>query len=192
MTILRKVFAPVRAAGMTLGAGPRSRYRTAIVALAAVFLIPVWAVAQGPKIGYVNAPKLIESAPQGEAAIKELEAEFGPREKELRAMRDQIRRLEDEIEKDGLVMKEGERREKENSIKELDRNLKRLREELREDYNLRRNEELADLQRIVTKAIVEIAKQQEYDLILQDSVYVSPNLDITEQVLEKLRNIAKQ
>jgi outer membrane protein len=167
-------------------------YLAALIAFSIGALLPYNADAQGPRIGYVNAVKLIETAPQGEAALKTLEAEFGPREQELRSMRDEIRKLEDEIGKDGLVMKESERREKESAIRELQRTLKRSRDEMREDYNVRRNESLADLQRVVTKAIVEIAKQEEYDLILQDSVYVSPTLDITEQVLEKLRNIAKQ
>jgi outer membrane protein len=35
------------------------------------------------KIGYVNAAKVIDEAPQGEAALKKLEAEFGPRDKKL-------------------------------------------------------------------------------------------------------------
>lgn len=163
-----------------------------LAACCVVAFSPRSGFAQGPKIGYVNAVKLIETAPQGEAALKTLEAEFGPREQELRTMRDEIRKLEDDIGKNGLVMKESERREKESAIRDLQRNLKRSRDEMREDYNVRRNESLADLQRVVTKAIVEIAKQEQYDLILQDSVYVSPSLDITEQVLEKLRNIAKQ
>jgi len=84
-------------------------------------------------------------------------------------------------------MQEDDQRTKEEALREKQRRLKRVRQEFREDYNVRRNEELADLQRVVTKAIVEIAKAEGYDLILQESVYASPSIDITEQVLEKLR-----
>jgi len=139
------------------------------------------------KLGYVDAVRLIEQAPQGEQALKKLEEEFGPRDSEIKQLRDEIRTLEDELEKNALVMQEDDQRTKEEALREKQRRLKRVRTEFREDYNVRRNEELADLQRVVTKAIVEIAKAEGYDLILQESVYASPSIDITEQVLEKLR-----
>jgi len=57
----------------------------------------------------------------------------------------------------------------------------------REDYNQRRNEELAVLQQVVRKAILEIAKQEKYDLVLHEgTVYASDSIDITEKVLKKL------
>lgn len=143
--------------------------------------------AAAAKLGYVDAVRLIEQAPQGEQALKKLEEEFGPRDSEIKQLRDEIRTLEDELEKNALVMQEDDQRVKEEALRERQRRLKRVRTEFREDYNVRRNEELADLQRVVTKAIVEIAKAEGYDLILQESVYASPSIDITEQVLEKLR-----
>ncbi len=145
------------------------------------------AEAQSIKIGYVNAVKLVEEAPQGEAALEKLEAEFGPRDGELRSLRDQVNRLEEELEKDSLVLRESERLEKERQLRSLRRRLTRSRQEFREDYNLRRNEELGKLQAVVTEAIVEIAKSEGFDLILQDSVYASQKIDITEKVLRKLR-----
>ncbi len=145
------------------------------------------AEAQSLKIGYVNAVKLVEEAPQGEAALEKLEAEFGPRDGELRSLRDQVNRLEEELEKDSLVLRESERLEKERQLRSLRRRLTRSRQEFREDYNLRRNEELGKLQSVVTEAIVEIAKSEGFDLILQDSVYASQKIDITEKVLRKLR-----
>ncbi|HEY8553657.1 MAG TPA: OmpH family outer membrane protein [Burkholderiales bacterium] len=139
------------------------------------------------KVGYVNAVKVIEEAPQGEAALKKLEAEFGPRDKEIVAMQAKVKQLEEELEKNGLLMKEAERRAKEHEIVMLKRDLRRATQEFREDYNLRRNEELAALQKIVYKAIVEIAKQEDYDLILHEgTIYASKRVDLTDKVLKKL------
>ena len=139
------------------------------------------------KVGYVNAVKVIEEAPQGEAALKKLEAEFGPRDKQLVAMQAKVKQLEEELEKNGLLMKDAERRAKEHEIVVLKRDLRRATQEFREDYNLRRNEELAALQKIVYKAIVEIAKQEEYDLILHEgTIYASKRVDLTDKVLKKL------
>ncbi len=143
--------------------------------------------AQGIKIGYVNAVKVIEKAPQGEAALKKLESEFGPRDKRLVSMQNDIREVEDDLEKNGLIMKDADRRVKEREVLVMKRNLRRATQEFREDYNLRRNEELSVLQKIVKKAIVEIAKQEKYDLTVHEgTIYASSTIDITDKVLEKL------
>lgn len=139
------------------------------------------------KIGYVNAVKVIDEAPQGEAALKKLEAEFAPRDRELVATQNKIKQIEDDLEKNALVMKEADRRNKEREVLTLKRELKRTTQEFREDYNLRRNEELAALQKVVYKAIVEIAKLEKFDLILHEgTVYASEKIDITDKVLKKL------
>ena len=143
--------------------------------------------AQDIKIGYVNAVKVIETAPQGEAALKKLESEFGPRDKRLVSMQKDIKELEDDLEKNALIMKDADRRGKEREILTMKRDLRRATQEFREDYNLRRNEELAVLQKIVKQAIVEIAKQEKYDLIVHEgTIYASSTIDITDKVLEKL------
>lgn len=146
----------------------------------------------GVKIGYVDAVQLIEQAPQGENALKNLEAEFGPRDEELKTMRDKIRAMEEDMEKNSLVMSDSDRRDKENVLRDSQRDLKRSRDEFREDYNVRRNEELADLQKVVTKAIVEIAKSEGFHLIVQESVYAAEEINLTDRVLEKLRSESGQ
>ena len=163
-------------------------YKLFGVLLVFVFLLSASVVsAQGIKIGYVNAVKVIEEAPQGEAALKKLESEFGPRDKRLVSIQNDIRELEDDLEKNGLIMTDADRRAKERKILVMKRNLRRATQEFREDYNLRRNEELAVLQKIVKKAIVEIAKQEKYDLIVHEgTIYASSKIDITDKVLEKL------
>lgn len=163
-------------------------YKLFGVLLVFVFLLSASVVsAQGIKIGYVNAVKVIEEAPQGEAALKKLESEFGPRDKRLVSIQNDIRELEDDLEKNGLIMTDADRRAKERKILVMKRNLRRATQEFREDYNLRRNEELTVLQKIVKKAIVEIAKQEKYDLIVHEgTIYASSKIDITDKVLEKL------
>ena len=52
----------------------------------------------------------------------------------------------------------------------------------------RRNEEIAKVFDRVNKEINKIAKDGKYDLIVQDAVYISPRVDITEQVLKALNN----
>ncbi|MFP5348228.1 MAG: OmpH family outer membrane protein [Gammaproteobacteria bacterium] len=157
------------------------------LAVAAALGMASAAQAQNLKVGYVNAVKVIEEAPQGEAALKKLESEFGPRDKKLVAMQAKIKNLEDELEKNALLLKDPDRRAKEHEIVVLKRDLRRATQEFREDYNLRRNEELSALQKVVYKAIVEIAKQENYDLILHEgTIYASKKVDLTDKILKKL------
>jgi len=149
-------------------------------------LLPGAVAAADLKIGYVNAVKVIEEAPQGEAALKKLEAEFAPRDKKIVEMQNKLKRLEQDLEKNALLLKDSEHRSREFEIISLKRDLSRATQEFREDYNLRRNEELAALQKIVQKTINEIAKQENYDLILESAVYAGPRADITEKILKKL------
>jgi len=145
------------------------------------------------KIGYVDAVKVLDQAPQGKAALKRLEAEFAPRDKKLVQLRNKIKKLEDDLDKNTLTLKESERRNRERDLLTYKRDLNRSTEEFREDYNLRRNEELAALQKLVYRTIVEIAKQRHYDLILHEgTVYASNKIDITDLVLKRLRQKMKK
>ena len=143
------------------------------------------------KIGYVNVVKVIEKAPQGELALKRLDTEFAPRDKKLLGMREQIKKLETDLDKDSLVLKSQDREKKERDLLVLKRDLRRSTQEFREDYNLRRNEELAALQKLVYKTIIELAKKEGYDLIVHEgAVYSSSKIDITDKVLQILKHNA--
>jgi len=159
--------------------------KSALLLLGAL-LLPGSVNAADLKIGYVNAVKVIEEAPQGEAALKKLEAEFAPRDKKIVEMQNKLKKLEEDMKKNALLLKDTEHRSREFEIISLKRDISRATQEFREDYNLRRNEELATLQKIVQKTINEIAKQENYDLILESAVYAGPRADITDKILKKL------
>jgi len=148
------------------------------------------AVAQVPlKIGFVNASTILERAPQAEEARKRLEEEFNDRDLALVDAQKAVRDLEDRMIDQGPEMSDSERRRLERDIRNQKRDLKRLEEEFKEDFNLRRNEELGKLQRLVYDAIASLAKAEEFDLIVnQDSViFASERVDVTEKVLERLQ-----
>ncbi|HXH03964.1 MAG TPA: OmpH family outer membrane protein [Candidatus Competibacteraceae bacterium] len=139
------------------------------------------------KIGVVNIQKLMDEAPQAQTARGRLEQEFAPRDKLLVDAQRSLRRLEDRLTKEGESLSDEERRSLEREIAVQKRELRRATDEFREDFTIRRNEELSKLQRQIYETIVELAKQQGYDLILESGViYASGQVDITEQVLQRL------
>ncbi len=157
---------------------------------AAALVLPLsLAQAADLKIGFVSVAKILSSAPQAEAASKRLEQEFAPRQKGLVEAQKSVRKLEEKLSKDGAVMSESQRRNLENDIRNQLRDLNRTNAELREDFNLRRNEELGKFQKQVLEVINGLAKEEGFDLVVNDgaTLYASPQVDITDKVLSRLK-----
>ncbi len=141
------------------------------------------------KIGFVDPVRLIEQAPQGTRALAILSDEFRSREEDLQQRHSQIQEMEADLERNILVMDATSAQARQREIESLNRRLARSRQELREDYNLRRNEELAKLQTLVREVIVELARAGDYDLVVEQAVYVSEAINITDLVLERLAEL---
>lgn len=159
----------------------------AFMTLLAAMALPGVASAE-LKIGVVNAIKILEGAPQAEAARKQLEKEFASRDRDLVARQKTIKEMEDRLAREGATMSEAEARKLERDIVSKRRDLKRDQDEFREDVNLRRNEEFGKIQKEIVQSIQDVAKSEGYDLILGEGViYASDKTDITNAVLERLR-----
>jgi outer membrane protein len=157
-----------------------------IAALSASLLWAGVAGAEDYKIGVVRTDRILQESGPMVKAQKKLEKEFANREQELQKVAKQARDLQSQVEKEGVTLGEAERRSKEQELNRVNRDLQRMQRELREDYNLRRNEEWSAVLERVNKVINGIAEQEKFDLILQDAVYVSKRIDITEKVLKAL------
>jgi outer membrane protein len=84
-------------------------------------------------------------------------------------------------------MKDSERGTKEKSLSQLRVDIQRMERELREDINIRRNEELGGLQEQINKAVTAVSKAEGFDLVLYNGVaYASEKIDITDKILKSL------
>lgn len=138
------------------------------------------------KIGFVNTDRVFREAGPAVKAQKKLEKEFAVRDQELQKMARQAKDLQVFLEREGMTASEAERRNKERDLANLNRDIQRTQREFREDLNLRRNEELALVHDRAKKTIVEIAEREKFDLVLEDAVYFSSKIDITDKVLKAL------
>lgn len=163
------------------------RLTGATLILAAGMLMAQGATAE-VKVGFVNVAKVLELAPQAEAARNRIEQEFAPKDRDLLQQQKDVRSLEDRLVKNAAILSEAERQRKENEIRAAKRELRREQDEFREDLNLRRSQELSKLQQKVTEVIQALAKAQKYDLIVSDGViFAGERVDITDMILERLR-----
>ena len=140
------------------------------------------------KIGFVNTERVFREAAPAKRAQQVLEREFSQRNAELAKLEKQGRDLQTDLERENVTMPEAARREKERQLADISRNFQRLQREIREDLNLRRNEELARVQERATRIINQIAEQEKFDLIIQEAVFASGRIDITDKVIRALAN----
>lgn len=139
------------------------------------------------KVGYVQVDKILQEAPQTAESGKKLEKEFSPRTQELDRLQKQIKDLETALDKDSLTISESDRRNKERDVSNLKIEFQRKQRELREDVNLRKNEELGSLQDRINKAVTSVSEAEGYDLVVYGGVaYASKKVDITDKVLKAL------
>ena len=139
------------------------------------------------KVGFVQVDKILQEAPQTIESNKKLEKEFSSRTDKLKADVKALKERESSFSKDALTMKDSERATKEKSLSQLRVDVQRIERELREDINIRRNEELGGLQEQINKAVTAVSKAEGFDLVLYNGVaYASEKIDITDKILKSL------
>jgi outer membrane protein len=159
-------------------------------AFGVVAVVALWAaggvIAAELKVGFVNTERVFREAAPAKRAQQKLEREFAARNADLAKLEKQGRDLQAELDRDTVTMADSVRRDKERQLADISRTFQRLQREIREDLNLRRNEELASVQERATRVINQIAEQEKFDLVVQEAVFASSRIDITEKVIRAL------
>ncbi len=143
------------------------------------------------KIGYVNFGRLLEESPQAKAAQAALEGEFLPRQRDVAAQQKSLEEKRDKLKREAAVMSEADRTRTEREVRDLEVSLQRRFNELQEDLNLRRNEEVGRMQRALLVEVQSYAKANGYQLVVSEGVlYATEAMDITPQVVASLKSKA--
>ncbi len=154
-------------------------------------LSPATAIAQAPaatKVGYVDMKRLLDNAPQVVAGREKLSKEFAPRDASLKADEKRLDDLRARQEREGATMATTDADALKREIDALDRSIKRNREAMRNDLKSRSDQELDKSWREINDAVVAFAREQGYDIVVPSPVvYASARVDITDQVLDRLR-----
>jgi len=140
------------------------------------------------KIGFVNTSRVLKEAPQARRVEELLKAEFEPREAQLKEKRQEILDIEEQLKSIDKSISATTRRKLEREIRLKVSQLKFLEQEFREDQNLRRNEEIRELQQVIAGVLAKLGDSGKYDLILTEGVsYVSNQIDITAEIIDMLK-----
>lgn len=157
------------------------------LAVVAALLVAASASAQ-TRIGYIDQKRLLDNAPQMSAGSERLRAEFAERDRQLKVDEARLTELQDR-QRNSTTLDEALGDE----IEALARKIRRTREALRDELSRRSQEETAERFREINETVAAFAREHRYDLIVSSPVfYASPDIDITDQVLARLRQLATQ
>ena len=157
---------------------------TIIVAMLALAFVS--ANAQLLKIGYVNSSRLESESALAKQQMEVLKKEFAPREQQLSELQKQGAALQAELDKQGVTISAAERQAKEQRLAAVAQQFQQMQRSMGEDIDARRRESFAGYLAEVDGIIKGIAEAEKYDLIVQQSVYSSAQIDITDQVLKEI------
>ena len=145
------------------------------------------------KIGFVSVEKLLTQAPQVEAVNAAMIERFGGKKQELQDLEKEIKTMDENYKRNELVMTEDKLNELKTKLIGKVQMFKQMEATLAQEVKVMRSQELAVLQKSVRDIIDEIAKKDNYDLVLSDGVlFASDKLDITNVVLERMKKDFKK
>ena len=150
------------------------------------FLSFTYSIYAQSKIGFVKVDEVIRKAEISKLAEDKLKKEFAPRDRELKKLGNNLKKLAEKFEKDKAVLSNSEKQKLQRDVTNLEKDLQRKQRQAREDLTQRKNEELAAVVEKARAVIKKIAEEEKFDLILENSVYASPKIDITPKVIKAL------
>lgn len=153
---------------------------------AATLLAAGAATAADLKIGVVNMERILRESKTAIEASDRLNAEGQRRQEEIEGISRRFKARLERFEKDAPSMTESERVQERRSLAEMERDVTRRSREAREEFNQRRNEEVLLLQNRAGRVVQELAKKEQFDLVLYEFFYASDRVDLTSRVIEAL------
>lgn len=164
-----------------------------IVAFLGLINSPLYAQGSNYKIGFVNTGTVLKEAPQARKVEEKLKAAFEAREKVLLAKQQELLELENKLKSEGDYLSQAAQRKLERELRLKLSQLKFEQQEFREDQNLRRNEEIRNLQNVIATVLKQLGDEEKFDLILTEGVsYVSDVIDITPKIIEMLKKLPEK
>ncbi|HEX6137420.1 MAG TPA: OmpH family outer membrane protein [Casimicrobiaceae bacterium] len=158
--------------------------RFVLAALAAALAMP--ALADEYKIGVIHVERILRQSQPAKAAHDRIEQEFKARDADVAQKEQAARAAAAELEKDRAALPAEERSARERTLEAQTREAQRLRQLFAEDLRARQFEELDKLKERLDKVLTSYAKERNYDLILQDALFVGRAVDITDDVIKAL------
>ena len=145
------------------------------------------AMAQDFKVGYVSLDRLLAESAPAKNARATLDKNFKSRERGLEQKAADIRNKQQVYEKDFPKLTDEQRAQREAEIGKAVEAFDTERTAFETELSQAQNKLLQDLLKNANTVIRDIAEKDGYDLVVQEAVYIKPQYDMTQRVLERLK-----
>ena len=139
--------------------------------------------AQQIRIGYIDGPRLESDTKRAFDIAESLRREFSAREQEVRGMETRVKALQSQL---AGIKDPRERETKEREFQTQAQRFEQLARGFVDDLERRKAEERRKYFQEVTQIVNQMATSQKFDLVVQDAVFASKTIDLTEQVIKAL------
>ena len=151
--------------------------------------------AAGFKIGVLDIQKLQQKSRSFQKIKEQLRVKFDALQKKLEEEKNQLIKIEQELQKQSLMLSLDAKEDKERELEKKTRYYKYLYEEYGNEMKNVEFEAMKNFRREIQKVVAEIGKRQGYSMLLEANaaglIYYEDTIDITDDVIkayDKVKN----
>jgi outer membrane protein len=138
------------------------------------------------RIGFVYTERLMTESKLAKAADAKLQAEFSKRQKQVDDMLQRYKQSRERFDDEAPKLSDVDRTKRTRELLDMEKDVQRMQREYNEDLFQRKNEERAAIAQKAYKLIEQVAEQDHLDVVLQEAIWTSPRIDITDRILKLL------
>jgi outer membrane protein len=138
------------------------------------------------RIGFVYTERLMTESKLAKLADEKIQSEFSKRQKQVDEMITRYKSNREKFDADAPKLSDADRVRRTRELLDMEKDVQRMQREFNEDLIQRKNEERTAIAQKAFKLIEQVAEQDHLDVVLQESIWTSPRIDITDKILKLL------
>lgn len=161
-------------------------------ALLIALLLPVAAFA-AEKMAVVDPMEALMNSSAVKSRSAQLEKSIEADSQRLRKLRDELVKIEERLQRDGMTMSKSERNKLNDEREEKGFRFQTMQQSISRRVEEDRQELLEEMEPVLLRAIEEVAKEKKIDMVIsaQAVVYGNPSNDITKDVTKRVNQLKK-
>ncbi|HNY51456.1 MAG TPA: OmpH family outer membrane protein [Smithella sp.] len=141
------------------------------------------------KIGFINLQEIMQNSSAGKKAADDFKKFYEKETQEIKTMENQLKKMKEELEKQGSIMTQSSRSEKEAAYQKKMRDYQLLVNDTNEELKKRDQEMTQKLMPGIIKIVRSIAEREKYTLVIDVATmpipYYAKESDFSNRVIEE-------
>lgn len=158
------------------------------IGVLALFVLSIGTASAELKIITIRGGDIVQASPLFKSGQAQFKAEFEKRKADLESEARKLGEDAKKFQREADVMSSDARAKAEKDLQTRKIDFDYKQRQLGEDAQTRERELYDKLMSSIKQVVIEIAKEQNADLVLQDPVFAAPGIDVTDQVIKRLQS----